>query len=102
MRTDAWSPMDGRPPAPPRHVRPPRNEHDACGVGFVATLTGVPGHEMVEQALTVLRNLEHRGATGSEPDSGDGAGILLQVPDTFLRAEVPPSPSPPTPAPTPS
>lgn len=67
----------------------PRNEHDACGVGFVATLTGVPGHEMVEQALTVLRNLEHRGATGSEPDSGDGAGILLQVPDTFLRAEVP-------------
>lgn len=51
----------------------------------MATLTGVPGHEMVEQALTVLRNLEHRGATGSEPDSGDGAGILLQVPDAFLR-----------------
>lgn len=51
----------------------------------MATLTGVPGHEMVEQALTVLRNLEHRGATGSEPDSGDGAGILLQIPDAFLR-----------------
>ncbi|OEJ96674.1 glutamate synthase subunit alpha [Streptomyces thermolilacinus SPC6] len=63
----------------------PRNEHDACGVGLVATLTGVPSHELVEQALTVLRNLEHRGATGSEPDSGDGAGILLQVPDAFLR-----------------
>ncbi|GAA1365075.1 glutamate synthase large subunit [Streptomyces beijiangensis] len=63
----------------------PRNEHDACGVGFVATLTGVASHELVEQALTVLRNLEHRGATGSEPDSGDGAGILLQVPDAFLR-----------------
>ncbi len=67
----------------------PRNEHDACGVGFVATLTGVASHELVEQALTVLRNLEHRGATGSEPDSGDGAGILCQVPDAFLRAETP-------------
>ncbi|GGP42018.1 glutamate synthase [Streptomyces melanogenes] len=63
----------------------PRNEHDACGVGFVATLTGEASHELVEQALTVLRNLEHRGATGSEPDSGDGAGVLLQVPDAFLR-----------------
>ncbi|QHY94974.1 Glutamate synthase [NADPH] large chain [Streptomyces sp. S4.7] len=83
MRFDAWSPMDGRPAA--QGMYDPRNEHDACGVGFVATLTGVPGHEMVEQALTVLRNLEHRGATGSEPDSGDGAGILLQIPDAFLR-----------------
>jgi glutamate synthase (NADPH/NADH) large chain len=63
----------------------PRNEHDACGVGFVATLTGEADHTIVEQALTVLRNLEHRGATGSEPDSGDGAGILMQVPDAFLR-----------------
>ncbi|AXK36483.1 glutamate synthase large subunit [Streptomyces armeniacus] len=67
----------------------PRYEHDACGVGFVATLTGVPSHELVEQALTVLRNLEHRGATGSDPDTGDGAGILLQVPDAFLRESVP-------------
>ncbi|MDV9190897.1 glutamate synthase large subunit [Streptomyces sp. SR27] len=83
MRSDAWSPMDGRPA--PQGMYDPRNEHDACGVGFVATLTGVAGHALVEQALTVLRNLEHRGATGSEPDSGDGAGILLQVPDAFLR-----------------
>ncbi|MEU8619972.1 glutamate synthase large subunit [Streptomyces sp. NPDC048623] len=83
MRSDAWSPMDGRPA--PQGLYDPRNEHDACGVGFVATLTGVASHELVEQALTVLRNLEHRGATGSEPDSGDGAGILLQVPDAFLR-----------------
>ncbi|MFD4478748.1 MULTISPECIES: glutamate synthase large subunit [unclassified Streptomyces] len=75
--------MDGRPA--PQGMYDPRNEHDACGVGFVATLTGVASHELVEQALTVLRNLEHRGATGSEPDSGDGAGILLQVPDAFLR-----------------
>ncbi|MFD9790581.1 glutamate synthase large subunit [Streptomyces sp. NPDC059070] len=83
MRSDAWSPMDGRPA--PQGMYDPRNEHDACGVGFVATLTGEASHELVEQALTVLRNLEHRGATGSEPDSGDGAGILLQVPDAFLR-----------------
>ncbi|BAU82548.1 glutamate synthase (NADPH/NADH) large chain [Streptomyces laurentii] len=83
MRTDAWSPLDGRPA--PQGLYDPRNEHDACGVGFVATLTGVADHELVEQALTVLRNLEHRGATGSEPDSGDGAGILLQIPDAFLR-----------------
>ncbi|MFE3515729.1 glutamate synthase large subunit [Streptomyces sp. NPDC059166] len=86
MRSDAWSPMDGRPVQ--QGMYDPRNEHDACGVGFVATLTGVASHELVEQALTVLRNLEHRGATGSEPDSGDGAGILLQIPDAFLREEV--------------
>ncbi|MET7638931.1 glutamate synthase large subunit [Streptomyces sp. NPDC005438] len=67
----------------------PRFERDACGVGFVATLTGAASHELVEQALTVLRNLEHRGATGSDPDTGDGAGILVQIPDAFLRAETP-------------
>jgi glutamate synthase (NADPH) large chain len=66
----------------------PAFEHDACGVAFVATLTGVPSHEIVAQALTALRNLEHRGAVGSEPDSGDGAGILVQVPDAFLRESV--------------
>ncbi|MFG2140596.1 glutamate synthase large subunit [Streptomyces sp. NPDC048650] len=81
----AWSPMDGRPAQ--QGMYDPRNEHDACGVGFVATLTGEASHALVEQALTVLTNLEHRGATGSEPDSGDGAGILLQVPDAFLREE---------------
>ncbi|MFH9422646.1 glutamate synthase large subunit [Streptomyces sp. NPDC017529] len=81
-----WSPMDGRPAR--QGMYDPRNEHDACGVGFVATLTGEADHALVERALTVLRNLEHRGATGSEPDSGDGAGILLQVPDAFLRESV--------------
>lgn len=81
--TTAWSPMDGRPAQ--QGMYDPRNEHDACGVGFVANLTGEASHTLVEQALTVLRNLEHRGATGSEPDSGDGAGILCQVPDAFLR-----------------
>ncbi|MFE2324933.1 glutamate synthase large subunit [Streptomyces sp. NPDC059385] len=75
--------MDGRPAQ--QGMYDPRNEKDACGVGFVANLTGEATHTLVEQALTVLRNLEHRGATGSEPDSGDGAGILSQVPDVFLR-----------------
>ncbi|MET9321289.1 glutamate synthase large subunit [Streptomyces sp. NPDC003038] len=75
--------MDGRPAQ--QGMYDPRNEHDACGVGFVANLSGEASHTLVEQALTVLRNLEHRGATGSEPDSGDGAGILCQVPDAFLR-----------------
>jgi glutamate synthase (NADPH) large chain len=65
-----------------------RHEHDACGVAFVATLSGVPSHEIVDLALTALRNLDHRGASGAEPDSGDGAGILLQVPDAFLREVV--------------
>jgi glutamate synthase (NADPH) large chain len=64
-------------------------EHDACGVGFVADLSGRIGHEIVTKGLTVLRNLEHRGAKGSEPDTGDGAGILTQIPDGFFREVVP-------------
>jgi glutamate synthase (NADPH) large chain len=64
----------------------PRFEHDACGVGFVADLAGLPSHDTVAKALTVLRNLEHRGAQGSDPDTGDGAGILTQIPDAFFRA----------------
>ena len=66
----------------------PANEHDACGVAMVATLNKVATHEIVEKALTALRNLEHRGASGAEPDSGDGAGILIRVPDAFYRAVV--------------
>ena len=65
-----------------------QSEHDACGVAFVATLTGVPSHKIVAQAIEALRNLEHRGAAGAETNSGDGAGILIQVPDRFLRAVV--------------
>ncbi|HSR23420.1 MAG TPA: glutamate synthase subunit alpha, partial [Candidatus Eisenbacteria bacterium] len=65
------------------------NEHDACGVAFVATLSGQPTHEIVDQALTALRNLDHRGASGAEPDSGDGAGILTQIPHDFLEATTP-------------
>lgn len=60
-------------------------EHDACGVGFVATLRGYSGHDIVEMGLTVLENLDHRGAVGSEENSGDGAGILTHIPDEFFR-----------------
>ncbi len=63
-----------------------RYEHDACGVGFVADLCGRPSHDVVASALTVLRNLEHRGAKGSDPQTGDGAGILTQIPDEFFRS----------------
>lgn len=71
---------------PPQGLYDPTHERDACGVAFVATLTGVASHDIVAKALTALRNLEHRGAAGAEPNSGDGAGILMQVPDAFLRA----------------
>src|SRR6201991_4004276 len=66
----------------------PANEHDACGVGLVADLAGRKRHDIVEKALTVLRNLDHRGAKGAEPDDGDGAGILTQIPDAFFRDTV--------------
>jgi glutamate synthase (NADPH/NADH) large chain len=62
------------------------NERDACGVAMVATLRGTPGHDIVAQGLTALRNLDHRGATGADPTVGDGAGILTQVPDDFFRS----------------
>ncbi|MGD8748545.1 MAG: glutamate synthase central domain-containing protein, partial [Balneolaceae bacterium] len=62
-----------------------RHEHDACGIGFVVNIRGKQTHKIVEQALTVLTNLDHRGATGSESDTGDGAGILLQIPHKFLE-----------------
>ncbi|MEN9504965.1 MAG: glutamate synthase large subunit [Actinomycetota bacterium] len=73
----------------------PRFEHDACGVSFVANIDGERSHAIVELGIGALCNMEHRGATGAEADSGDGAGILIQVPDRFLRAvagfELPPA-----------
>ena len=65
----------------------PRHEHDACGVGFVVDIKGHKSHAIVRQALQVLINLLHRGACGCEPNTGDGAGILLQIPDKFFRKE---------------
>jgi glutamate synthase domain-containing protein 2/glutamate synthase domain-containing protein 1/glutamate synthase domain-containing protein 3 len=66
----------------------PRFEHDACGVGMVARLDNQPTHEVVSRAITALENLEHRGANGADPCTGDGAGILMQMPDELLRAAV--------------
>ncbi len=71
---------------PPRQgLYDPRFEHDACGVGFVVNIKGDKSHEIVEQALTVLQNLDHRGACGCEENTGDGAGVLLQVPHAFFE-----------------
>jgi glutamate synthase (NADPH/NADH) large chain len=64
----------------------PRQERDACGVGFVAHIKGKQSHDMVSRGLQILENLTHRGAVGADPLAGDGAGILLQIPDAFLRA----------------
>lgn len=63
----------------------PRNEHDACGIGFVAHMKNVKSHDIVAKGLEILENLEHRGAVGADPKAGDGCGILIQTPDDFLR-----------------
>ena len=64
----------------------PAYEHDSCGVAMVADIHGRRSRDIVDKAITALLNLEHRGAQGAEPNTGDGAGILLQVPDAFCRA----------------
>ncbi|MFS0703042.1 glutamate synthase large subunit [Cellulomonas sp. 179-A 9B4 NHS] len=94
MSTSPVSP--GATGAPARHgLYDPAAEHDACGFAWVATLRGTPGRDIVDAGLTALLNLDHRGAVGAEEDSGDGAGILTQIPDAFLRdvvdAELPPA-----------
>ncbi len=66
----------------------PRHEHDACGVGFVAHIKGRKSHQIIEQGLLILRNLDHRGAVGADPLMGDGAGILIQLPDQLYREEM--------------
>jgi len=80
---------------PARGLYDPRFEHDSCGVSFVANLRGEQSNELVQTGLRALTNLEHRGATGAEPDTGDGAGILLQIPDRLFRnvvsADLPPA-----------
>ena len=64
----------------------PANEHDACGVGFVAHIKGQKSHDIIRQGLTILERLTHRGAVGADPKAGDGAGLLMQIPDAFFRA----------------
>jgi glutamate synthase domain-containing protein 1 len=82
-------------PTEPVGLYDPAFEHDSCGVAFVARLNREPSHETLERALRALENLEHRGAAGADPLTGDGAGMLLQLPDEFFRAvagrELPPA-----------
>ncbi|MGI9306561.1 MAG: glutamate synthase large subunit [Gammaproteobacteria bacterium] len=77
--------MKRRPPEK-QGLYDPRQEHDGCGVGFVARINGGASHDIVQRGLELLVNLTHRGATGANPTTGDGAGILLQIPDEFFRA----------------
>ena len=80
--------MDREPGCPPpQGLYDPRHEKDACGVGFVVNVKGVRSHSIVKQALQLLVNLLHRGACGCEVNTGDGAGIIIQMPDKFLRKE---------------
>ncbi len=72
---------------PKQGLYDPQHEKDACGMGFVANIKGITSHEIVSQALTMLVNMEHRGGQGSEPNSGDGAGIMLQIPHRFFTKE---------------
>ncbi|MAE96163.1 MAG: glutamate synthase large subunit [Deltaproteobacteria bacterium] len=76
------------PGLPPQQgLYDPAHEHDACGVGFVANIRGTQSHDIVTKGIELLVQLEHRGACGSDPDTGDGAGLLVQIPDAFLRRE---------------
>jgi len=78
-----------------RHIRTPRpqglyhsrNEHDACGMGLVASIRGEKSHDIIRKGLEVLINLTHRGAAGCDPETGDGAGILIQIPHIFFARE---------------
>src|SRR5262245_30366146 len=74
---------------PPGGLYDPMHEHDACGVGFVVDIKGRKSHTILQKALRVLKNLQHRGACGCEVNTGDGAGILIQTPDKFLRKVAP-------------
>ncbi len=73
---------------PQQGLYDPVNEHDACGVGFVAHIKGKKSHEIIRQGLIILERLHHRGAVGADPRAGDGAGLLIQIPDAFFRAVV--------------
>ncbi|MFA3781742.1 glutamate synthase large subunit [Melioribacteraceae bacterium 4301-Me] len=72
----------------PNGLYDPRFEHDGCGVGFIAKLDGIPTHKVIDDSITVLINLEHRGALGGDKSTGDGAGVMVQLPDNFFRTEL--------------
>ena len=81
--------LSGKPGTPEKQgFYDPANEHDACGIGFVAHIKGQKSHKIVEQGLQILKNIDHRGAVGADKLMGDGAGILLQIPDQFYREEM--------------
>ena len=71
----------------PQGLYDPQFEHDSCGVGFVCHVKGEKSHEIVQLGLTVLKRLTHRGAQGADPKTGDGAGVLIQMPDAFFRKQ---------------
>src|SRR5215470_1999462 len=87
LMTEAPRPVPVSGPPPAQGLYDPSHEHDACGVGFVVDIRGRASHTIVQRALSVLINLLHRGACGCEANTGDGAGILVQIPDKFLRRE---------------
>ncbi|MBV8898173.1 MAG: glutamate synthase subunit alpha, partial [Acidobacteriaceae bacterium] len=72
---------------PPQGLYDPANEHDACGIGFVVQISGEPSHEIIRKGLKILLNLQHRGACGCDSETGDGAGILIQIPHEFFARE---------------
>src|SRR5258705_12835586 len=75
------------PPAGPVGLYDPTTEHDACGLGFVVNINGYKSHEIIEKGLEILINLAHRGACGCDPETGDGAGILIQIPHRFFAKQ---------------
>ena len=79
------NPMNGLPPA--QGLYDPAHEHDACGIGFVASISGEKSHEIIRKGIQVLLNLAHRGACGCDPETGDGAGVLIQIPHKFFERE---------------
>ena len=88
IENGAWPPQQELDSAATSGLYSPSHEHDACGVGFVAHIAGRKSHAIVEQGLKILENLNHRGAVGADRLMGDGAGILIQIPDEYYRAEM--------------
>src|SRR6266436_2220321 len=83
----AWSPSSAHRLPPPQGLYDPAHEHDACGMGFVASIRGQKSHSIIQQGIQVLISLTHRGACGCDPETGDGAGVLIQIPHKFFLRE---------------
>ena len=83
-KTNHYHQVPRRPSA--QGLYDPQYERDACGMGFIVNIKGIKSHLVVQKAVAILGNMKHRGACGAEPNTGDGAGILLQMPHTFFQA----------------